>query len=103
MNRDKAERIRTLRTFQVFRATHKLDAGKQGYAARQQHREAAQVHVPFPAGFRRSGVPSETQSPVRYYQTALADLSSRAHASSSQHRGSSTRFVRVAWWAKRSE
>jgi len=75
MNRDKAERIRTLRTFQVFRAAHKLDAGKQGYTARQQHREATQVHVPLPAGLRRRGVPSEMQSPVRHYRATRVDRS----------------------------
>jgi hypothetical protein len=92
MNRDKAERIRTLRTFQVFRAAHKLDAGKQGYAARQQHREATQVHVPLPAGLRRRGVPSEMQSPVR---RALALFESAGTLRAIiQHRGSSSTNAR---------
>lgn len=53
--------VRTLRTFQVFRAAYKLDAGEQRYAARQQHREATQIHVSLPAGLRRRGIPSGTR------------------------------------------
>lgn len=56
---DKAS-VRTLRTFQVFRAAYKLDTGKQGYTAGQQHREATQVHVSLPTGLRRRGVPTVT-------------------------------------------
>lgn len=53
--------VRTLRTFQVFRAAHELNTGEQGDTARQQHREATQIHISLPAGLRRRRVPSETQ------------------------------------------
>lgn len=71
--------VRTLRTFQVFRAAYKLDTGEQGYVARQQHREAAQVHISLPAGLRGRGVPSETQirdiiAHVRTYTYTNLDL-----------------------------
>ncbi|KYN28894.1 hypothetical protein ALC57_01858 [Trachymyrmex cornetzi] len=56
--------VRTLRTFQVFRAAYKLYAGEQRYTARQQHREATQIHVPLPAGLRRRGVPSGNTNPL---------------------------------------
>ena len=56
--------VRTLRTFQVFRAAYKLYAGEQRYTARQQHREATQIHVPLPAGLRRRGVPSGNANPL---------------------------------------
>lgn len=52
--------VRTLRTFQVFRAAYKFHTGEQGYTAREQHREATQIHVSLPTGLRRSGVPTVT-------------------------------------------
>lgn len=62
------ENVRTLRTFQVFRAAHELDAGEQGYTAGQQHREASQVHVPLAAGVCGGRVPSETEIPAALYE-----------------------------------
>lgn len=56
--------VRTLRTFQVFRAAYKLDAGEQRYAARQQHREATQIHVSLPASLRCRGIPSGNVNPL---------------------------------------
>lgn len=84
--------VRTLRTFQVFRAAYEFHTGEQRYTARQQHREATQVHVTLATGLRRRGVPAVTQIPLsqsRIFKDAHSisyDAISRLATTRSSHR-----------------
>lgn len=84
--------VRTLRTFQVFRAAYEFHTGEQRYTAWQQHREATQVHVSLPTSLRCRGVPTATQIPLlqsRVFKDAHSiscDAISRLATTRSSHR-----------------